>query len=138
VLKVIKHIQQLQYENEKEKKENREAVPPELILVVRGAPILTDATMEDAKDLEMETIADQIITTGSNAIGIILNEAPPETLAAMEEATLIISKGMANFESLSDEKFVRPIAFLLRTKCEAVAEALGIEAGKSVAKLEIE
>ncbi|WNY23199.1 hypothetical protein MmiHf6_05040 [Methanimicrococcus hongohii] len=139
VLKIIKHIQQLQYtkiENETEKNPN--ALIPELILVVRGAPILTDATMKDVDELGMKSIADKVLTTGSNAVGIIFEEAPPETLKAMEDATLIISKGMANFESLSDEKSVRPIAFLLRTKCEAVAEALGIEMGQSVAKLEIE
>ena len=154
VLKVIKHIQKLQYESEKAEADAKakanakananaetktpDAISPELILVVRGAPILTDATMKDAEELDMATIADQILTTGSNAIGIILDEAPPETLEAMKSATLIISKGMANFESLSDEKNLRPIAFLLRTKCDVVAEELGLELGKSVAKLEME
>lgn len=107
---------------------------PKLTLVVRGAPILTDATMKDADELNMSKTADTILTTGSNAIGVCMKELPPETLAAMREATLIISKGMANYESLSDEQF-GPIAFLLRTKCDAVAASLGIEKGLSVAKL---
>lgn len=134
VLKVIKKIQQTQYE--REKKKNQNSMPPELILVVRGAPILTDAVLKDAEDLQMEEIADKIITTGSNAVGIMLEETPEETVTAMKEASLIISKGMANFESLSDEKELYPIAFLLRTKCESVAEAIGVDMGLSVAKLE--
>ncbi|MDY0266717.1 MAG: ARMT1-like domain-containing protein, partial [Methanimicrococcus sp.] len=73
VLKVIKRIQKEQHETEK--KTNPSAVLPELILIVRGAPILTDATLKDAYDLGMEKIVDQILTTGSNAVGIILNEA---------------------------------------------------------------
>ncbi|MBZ3934886.1 damage-control phosphatase ARMT1 family protein [Methanimicrococcus blatticola] len=138
VLKVIKHIQRLQYENEKNEKKNAEAVLPELILVVRGEPILTDATRADADELDMASVADRILTTGSNAIGVILEETPSETIKAMEEATIVISKGMANYESLSDEKSIRPIAYLLRSKCEAIAESLGVEMGESIAKLEIE
>ncbi|MDV0444698.1 hypothetical protein MmiAt1_02330 [Methanimicrococcus sp. At1] len=146
VLKVIKRIQQVQYENKSEIQEGSKnektagsnAAPPELTLIVRGAPILTDATMKDAEEFEMSATADKILTTGSNAIGVILKETPPETIRAMENATLIISKGMANYESLSDEKSMRPIAFLLRTKCEAVADSLGVALGESIAKLEIQ
>ena len=138
VLKIIKEIQQqqqktLQPEMKKERNEK-----PSLTLIVRGAEILTDATLENAEEMNMAADVDQILTTGSNAIGILMNEAPEETLQAMAEATLIISKGMANYESLSDETSLRPIAFLLRTKCEAVADSLGIEMGKSVAKLVLE
>ena len=107
---------------------------PKITLVVRGEPILSDATMKDVKELNMDTAGDAVLTTGSNAVGVCMKELPPETLTAMEEATLIISKGMANYESLSDEKF-GPIAFLLRTKCEVVAESLGLGKDLSVAKL---
>ncbi len=136
VLKVIKHIQRFQSENTMKKTPESDVF--ELILVVKGEPILTDATMTDADELDMISVADRILTTGSNAIGVILEEMPPETVRAMEEATLIISKGMANYESLSDEKSIRPIAYLLRSKCEAIADSLGVELGKSVAKLETE
>lgn len=136
VLKVIRKIQQLRYE--KEKREGQNSALYDLTLVVRGAPILTDATVKEAEELELEKIADRILTTGSNAVGILLEEAPDETLKAMKEATLIISKGMANYESLSDEKEMRPIAYLLRTKCESVAESLNTDLGKSIAKLETE
>jgi len=107
---------------------------PKLTFVVRSAPILTDVTMKDVKELNMDDAADAILTTGSNAVGVCMKELPPETLTAMKEATLIISKGMANYESLSDEYF-GPIAFLLRTKCDAVAESLGLGKDLSVAKL---
>jgi len=133
VLEIIQKIQQKQFTSENDKK-NEKNKRPRLILVVRGAPILTDATMKDADELKMEDVTDEILTTGSNAIGVCMKELPAETLAALQNASLIISKGMANYESLSDEKF-GPMAFLLRTKCEAVAESLGVEKGRSVAKL---
>ena len=131
---VLEIIQKIQQKLVKTEKGNEKSIRPKLTLVVRGAPILTDATMKDADELKMEDVTDEILTTGSNAIGVCMRELPAETLAAMKNATLIISKGMANYESLSDEK-LGTIAFLLRTKCEAVAESLGIETGQSVAKL---
>jgi Uncharacterized conserved protein len=131
VLEIIQKIQQKLFKPEIGKEKS---IRPKLTLVVRGAPILTDATMKDADELKMEDVTDEILTTGSNAIGVFMKELPAETLTAMKNATLIISKGMANYESLSDEK-LGPIAFLLRTKCEAVADSLGIETGQSVAKL---
>ena len=130
---VMEIIQKIQHMSFKEKKEQAE---PKLKLIVRGAPILTDATMKDADELNMLDVVDSILTTGSNAIGVCMKELPAETLDAMKNATLIISKGMANYESLSDEK-LGPVAFLLRTKCEAVAESLGIKTGRSVVKLVI-
>lgn len=103
-------------------------------LVVRGGNIVTDATMEDVERMGLDQKVDEALTTGSNAIGVCLEELPPETMEAMRKADVIISKGMANYESLSDEGF-RPIAYLLRAKCEPVARSLGVEKGWNVAKL---
>ncbi|MCD4703142.1 MAG: ARMT1-like domain-containing protein [Methanosarcinaceae archaeon] len=105
-----------------------------ITLVVRGAPILTDVTMEDVEVLELDRRVDRVLTTGSNAIGVAFEEAPAELLEAFDSASLIISKGMANYETLT-EKDLGPIAYLLRTKCESVAEDMGLEPGYSVAKL---
>jgi len=103
-------------------------------LVVRGGNIVTDATMEDVERMGLDKKVDRVLTTGSNAIGVCLREVPAETMKAMKEADVIISKGMANYESLSDEGF-RPIAYLLRAKCEPVAQSLGVKKGWNVAKL---
>ncbi|MCL2550116.1 MAG: ARMT1-like domain-containing protein [Methanimicrococcus sp.] len=129
VLDIIRKIQA-----ERVKNNETGGRAPNITLVVRSMPILTDVTMKDVKELNMETALDAVMTTGSNAVGVCMRELPPETLTAMKNATLIISKGMANYESLSDENF-GPIAFLLRTKCDAVAESLGLGKDLSVAKL---
>ena len=105
-----------------------------ITLVVRGGPILTDVTMEEVEEFEIGKKVDRVMTTGSNAVGILIEEAPAELLDAMKDATLIISKGMANYETLSEHNF-GPIAYMLLTKCECVAEDLGLEQGLSVAKL---
>lgn len=103
-------------------------------LVIRGKPMLTDVTMEDVKTLGIEEHVDKVITTGCNAVGVSFEEAPDELLEAFDNASLIISKGMANYETLSERK-LRPIAYLLRTKCDAVAEDMGLEKDCSVARL---
>jgi uncharacterized protein with ATP-grasp and redox domains len=63
-----------------------------------------------------------------------MKELPAETMRATKEADVIVSKGMANYESLSDEGF-RPIAYLMRAKCEPVARSIGVKKGWNVAKL---
>ena len=52
----------------------------------------------------------------------------------MEQADLIISKGMANFESLSDRGYPR-VAYLMRTKCQPVADAIGAGRDQNVVKI---
>lgn len=107
-----------------------------ITLVVRGAPILNDVTMTELEELGIDKKVDRVLTTGSNAIGVCLKEAPPELVEALTGASLIISKGMANYETMTEYDF-KPIAYLLKTKCETVAEALGLSRDMSVARLEL-
>ncbi len=106
-----------------------------ITLVVRGAPILNDVTMKEVRELGLDKKVDKVLTTGSNAIGLCLKEAPPELVDALGNASLIISKGMANYETMSEYDF-RPIAYLLKTKCESVAEAMGLKRNMNVARVE--
>lgn len=103
-------------------------------LVVRGGYILTDATIEDVWEFGLEKIADRVITTGTNAVGVNIEEASKELTEALPRASLIIAKGMANFEMLSEYNF-KPIAYLMRVKCTPVAEAVGARRGDVIAKL---
>ncbi len=107
-----------------------------ITLVVRGDYILTDATMDDVHAMGLDKKVDRVLTTGSNAVGVSVKEAPAETLDAMRNASVIIAKGMANYESLSEENY-KPIAYLLRAKCEPVANSLGVKKGMNVASLVI-
>ncbi len=105
-----------------------------ITLVVRGAPILNDVTMEEIEQFGIEDHVDRILTTGSNAIGVCFDEAPEELKEALDNASLIISKGMANYETLSEENY-RPIVYMLKVKCDPVGEDIGAPMGCSVAKL---
>ncbi len=105
-----------------------------LTVVVRGRPILNDATISDAIIAKVDKVSDEVLTNGLGAIGIIEEELPPVTLKRLENADIIIAKGMANYECLSEGRF-KPIAFLLTAKCEPVAEDINVEIGDMVAIL---
>ena len=107
-----------------------------ITLVVRDAPILNDATMADAHALGLDTLVDQIYTNGAGAeIGIRFDLLPEAVQKAFDECTLVISKGMANYESLREEEGLPPVAYLLAAKCDPIAEELGVPRGAKLALL---
>jgi len=105
-----------------------------ITFVVKGEPILSDATLLEADQITMSEVVDKIITTGGYAVGFDIKNIPPELATELHNADLIISKGMANLEALSETSY-RPIWYLMRTKCNPVAAAVGEERNLNVAKL---
>lgn len=98
-----------------------------IIYAVKDGPILNDATMEDALQVGMQEVAN-LITNGNNYIGTILKRCSAEFCQAMLEADVIISKGQANYESLeSTIEAGKKTFFVLRAKCPAAAEKLGVK-----------
>ena len=102
--------------------------------VVRGEPILNDVTMEDASRSGLVEELDEIISTEVFAIGIPM-QIGKELSEALSKSSLVIAKGMANFESMEGRDFGVPVAFLLRAKCSPVADTLDVEVGANVARV---
>lgn len=102
--------------------------------VVKGEPIITDATWDDLSTSGADKVLDERLTTGAFAIGLDLSRAPKALKDAFERADLVIAKGMANFEALSGTE-VRPIVHLLRSKCQPVASAIGARKDRNVIRL---
>lgn len=105
-----------------------------LTFVVRGKPILTDATMEDALGYGVDEVVDEILTTGYYAVGVDFDHMGEELRQALEHCDFIIAKGMGNYETFSETDY-RPIAYLLRTKCQPVAEDMGLDINLNVIKV---
>ena len=103
-------------------------------LVVKGEPILTDATTADIEDLGMDGIVDEVIETPGFAVGIGMDALRGAFGDKLREADLIVAKGMANYEALS-ETDIGPVVYLLRTKCDPVADSLGLPKGINAVKL---
>ena len=98
----------------------------EVTVAVRSAPIINDATLEDARFFGIEKMA-KLITSGSPAPGTPLSMVTSEFRAFFDQAHVVISKGQGNFETLDDAQ--RPIYFFLRAKCRVIAELLGVDLG---------
>jgi uncharacterized protein with ATP-grasp and redox domains len=100
-----------------------------LTVAVRGAPVLNDATLEDAEIAGLTHLV-EVLPNGSDAPGTVLDDCSPEFRHRFEECDLLIAKGQGNFESLSET--TRPIFFLLQVKCACVAGHLNVPVGATV------
>jgi damage-control phosphatase, subfamily I len=98
---------------------------PNLIYVVRGAPVINDATMEDAEYVGMSKAA-KVISNGYDAASTIPSKSSIEFQEYFEKADLIISKGQGNLEGLFPLKDDR-LFFLLMVKCDVIAEFLKVK-----------
>jgi uncharacterized protein with ATP-grasp and redox domains len=105
------------------------------VAVKNGAPALNDALMEDALMVGMDKAADVLITTGADAIGIRLDESPQWFIDRYNNADLIVAKGMANWESMTETPAPCPTMYVFRTKCEPVASSIGAPENQSIAFL---
>lgn len=105
-------------------------------VAVRDGPVLNDATIEDARALGIDRLVDLLTTTGGGSeMGVPLDRVPPELADAIDRADLVIAKGMANYESLSEYTGLPPVAYLLTAKCRPIAGRLGVRVGEKVALL---
>ncbi|MDG6257031.1 MAG: ARMT1-like domain-containing protein [Methanomicrobiaceae archaeon] len=106
-------------------------------LAVRGAPILNDATVADARELGLDSIVDTLTVNREGVAELGLNpaEMPDRLCEAIERATLVIAKGMANYESLSDFVDMPPVAYLMSVKCEPIGRHVGAPVGSKIAML---
>ncbi len=100
-----------------------------VIFAVKEAPILNDATLEDALAVGIGEVA-EVVSTGSGQVGTNLSDCSPEFLKEFKAADLIISKGQGNFETLSEVE--GPIFFILKAKCSEVATELRVKQGETV------
>lgn len=91
--------------------------------VVKGGPIVNDATMQDAVSTGVADMV-RVIDNGHSAQGTILKDCSSTFKSEFSKADLVISKGQANFETLSDIKD-KTMFYLLRAKCSSVAAAIG-------------
>jgi uncharacterized protein with ATP-grasp and redox domains len=103
--------------------------------VVKGGPVLNDATLEDITPSGMNKLADKIITTGTDAVGLLPKEVTREFLEVYEDAELVFAKGMGYAETLTELKLTKPHFLLFRTKCNPVANYFCATRDKNIAKL---
>ena len=102
---------------------------------VKGSAVLNDATIEDASAAGLEQVA-QIVSNGSDAPGTILGPCSPEFRQEFADAGMIIAKGQANYETLSDYDGAMGsnLFFLFQVKCPVIAYDVGVPLKSIVCK----
>ena len=112
------------------------AMGKRVVGVVRGAPILNDVSLDDALRIGMDRELDRIVSTGGFCVGFSEGLMKEDLKEEMGRAGVLIAKGMANYESLSDMAVPLPVAYLLRAKCLPVASSLDVPVGTNVVRVE--
>lgn len=108
-----------------------EEMPREKITaVVRGAPVINDATMEDAEEVGLTGLV-TVIPNGDDAPGTVLGDCSAELRRAFAGSDLIVAKGQGNFETLCGLTDPR-LFFLLQVKCPVIARDTGLPLGAFV------
>jgi damage-control phosphatase, subfamily I len=95
-------------------------------VIVRGSPVINDATMADACRARLADFA-RIIDSGSDAPGTVVTDLARPAWDALTQADLVIAKGQGNYESL--EPSSRDHVHLLLVKCAVVATQTGLVQG---------
>ncbi len=103
--------------------------------VVKGGPVINDATLGDIAVSGMNKFADEVITTGTDAVGLLKKEVSEEFLKVYDAAELVFAKGMGYAETLTEYKLTKPHLLMFRTKCVPVANYFCAPRDKNVAKL---
>jgi hypothetical protein len=91
--------------------------------------------LEDAEVSGISKIADKVITTGTDTVGLALQEVSAEFLEAYNSVEVVFAKGMGYAETLTEHKLKKPHVLFFRAKCNPVANFFGVIKEKNVAKL---
>lgn len=100
-----------------------ESLPIPVTYVVKGSPVLNDAIRQDALDAGLGACT-RIIDNGSDAPGTVMHSCSPAFRQVFDDADVIIAKGQANYESLSDAG--DRVFCLLQVKCPIIADDIGV------------
>jgi uncharacterized protein with ATP-grasp and redox domains len=100
-----------------------------VVYAVKEQPVVNDAIWEDAVSAGLDGCA-QLTTTGSGGAGTILDQCSPEFRQLFTQAPVIIAKGQANYETLSEAG--SRVFCLLQIKCPVIGRDIGAPVGSIV------
>jgi uncharacterized protein with ATP-grasp and redox domains len=104
-----------------------------IVMGSKAEPVLNDVTVQELRGMT----STEVIPTGS-VVGTSLECLSPEAEKLLfDKSWLILSKGMGNFETISEyqEKLSGRLIYILRAKCSPVASALGVQRGTLVVRI---
>jgi uncharacterized protein with ATP-grasp and redox domains len=98
-------------------------------LVVRGSPVINDATREDVVEAGLDSLV-AYMDNGSDAPGTILESCSSIFRSRFARCDLVVAKGQGNYETLNEHE--KSMVFLFKAKCPVVARDVGCEVGQMI------
>ena len=99
----------------------------DITIAVKSFPILNDACMEDAINAGLDEFG-EIVEIGAGTVGYVDSEISDEFREIFNEHEFIISKGMGNYEGLTEiDLSDKDIYFMLCAKCGTISRDIGVE-----------
>jgi uncharacterized protein with ATP-grasp and redox domains len=100
--------------------------------VVKGGPIINDATLEDAVYMGLNSLPNsEFLVISNGEVGTGPKRSSQTVKRWIHDHDLVISKGQGNYEGLSEHN---GLFFLLMAKCPIVASDIGVEVGDIIIK----
>lgn len=96
----------------------------QVTVIVRGKPVVNDATMEDAIQVGMQDVAQSVIGNGAGMPGNVIGAISSEAMNEISNADVLVSKGQGNFEGLSGCGL--NIFYLFLCKCDAFTQRFNV------------
>lgn len=97
-----------------------------ITIAVKENPILNDACLEDALEVGLDEYG-EIVSIGTDTVGVVYTEISDKFKEIFDNSDFIISKGMGNYEGLTEINLEnKDVYFLLCAKCTVVSKNLNI------------
>ena len=105
----------------------------ESTFAVKGRAMINDATEDDVRGTEIESLA-TIINSGAWAHGVPARFVSKEFLQLMAKSDIVISKGQANIETVPEiqQKTGVETYYITKAKCSHISQAIGAKRGNNV------
>ncbi|HVN97394.1 MAG TPA: ARMT1-like domain-containing protein [Syntrophorhabdaceae bacterium] len=102
---------------------------------VREKPVQNDLSLKDVREFGLDKIFARIVSTGDDEVGVTKEHMSGPVKAFWESGATVIAKGMGNFETISEFHNDRPVVYIMRVKCPAVAFVTGRNQGAYMASI---
>lgn len=96
--------------------------------VVKDEPgFQNDVTLNDVIEVGLDKVFDEIVTPGCRSIcsSIHLDKVSEDFKSLLNSVDLIIAKGMAHYEYLTDIDIGKPVLHIFIPKCDPISRSLG-------------
>lgn len=110
-----------------------ERLGKKVFYAVKARPVQNDMSMHDVERFGVSEMDGALVSTGTDEVGIRREEMSGVLKECWEDGSLVIAKGMGNYETISEFHEERPVVYVMKVKCGSVAETLGRKIGEYIA-----